>query len=255
MPTTTSAVYLYCLVRSVRPPSLARVPAGVPGATRPAAHAASRNLYLITADVPLDVYGPEALEPRLRDLDWVSQVALEHEGVVEQFAVAHDGAVVPAKLFTMFSTIARAVDDVASRREQIDRVIKRIAGCEEWGIRVTRQPSTAAPVQRPASGSAFLLARKAARDAVAIAKSQAADAAEQAYTALARHARDARQRERRPEPGSNPPVLEAAFLVTATARRRFAAEAKRQAGACASAGADLALTGPWPAYNFIGDPS
>ena len=39
--------------------------------------------------------------------------------------------------------------------------------------------------------------------------------------------------------------------MTAAARARFKAEAKRQAALCASAGADMTLTGPWPAYNFI----
>ena len=56
---------------------------GVPGGTRPAAHKLSASLWLITADVPLETYGPPQLESRLRDLDWVSQVALAHEAVVE----------------------------------------------------------------------------------------------------------------------------------------------------------------------------
>jgi hypothetical protein len=77
-------------------------------------------------------------------------------------------------------------------------------------------------------------------------------AAEETFTRLSRHARDAQRRPRREEPGSNPPILEAAFLVANPARVRFKAEAKRQAALCASAGADLTLTGPWPAYNFIG---
>ena len=78
------------------------------------------------------------------------------------------------------------------------------------------------------------------------------EAADTAFNRLSRYAKDAQQRPRRQEPGSNPPVLEAAFLVMAGARARFKAEAKRQAALCASAGADLTLTGPWPAYNFVG---
>jgi hypothetical protein len=136
--------------------------------------------------------------------------------------------------------------------------MKRIAGSEEWGVRVTRRPDPAvggATATAPVSGTAFLTARKAARDAAANARSAAAAVAEDAYRALGRHARDARARERRPEPGTNPPILEAAFLVPASARSRFKSEARRQAAACAAAGADLVLTGPWPAYNFVGDPA
>ena len=39
--------------------------------------------------------------------------------------------------------------------------------------------------------------------------------------------------------------------MPASGRARFKSEAKRQARAVAAAGADLTLTGPWPAYNFV----
>ena len=84
----STAVYLYCVVRAARRPPLARVPTGLPGGTRPAAEKLTALLWLITSDVPLDAYGPPQLESRLRDLDWVSQVALAHESVVEHFSRA-----------------------------------------------------------------------------------------------------------------------------------------------------------------------
>jgi gas vesicle protein GvpL/GvpF len=253
-----SAVYLYCVVSSARRPAVARAPEGLAGATRPEAHEAGRGLWVIVAEAPLAEYGPGNLEPKLQDLDWVAATAVAHEAVVEHFSRLSTATVIPAKLFTLFSSLDKAIADVASRRASIARVMKRIAGSEEWGVRVTRRPGAAAAAHgaaSPTSGAAFLAARKAARDATANARSLAAAAAEKAYLALARHAREARARERRPEPGTNPPVLEAAFLVRASARSRFKSEARRQAAACAAAGADLALTGPWPAYNFVGDPA
>ncbi|MEO6237991.1 MAG: GvpL/GvpF family gas vesicle protein, partial [Vicinamibacterales bacterium] len=208
-----------------------------------------------TADVPLDVYGPDVLEPRLRDLEWVSEAAIAHEAVVEHFARA-TGAVVPAKLFTMFSSRKRALDEIGDRRASIERAMKHISGSEEWGVRVSRIRQTP-PVQaglpsRPASGAAFLAARKSARDASASLRASAGAAADDAFLRLGRHAKDVRRREARQEPGANPPILEAAFLVPARARARFTAEARRQVAACQAAGAELTLTGPWPAYNFIG---
>ena len=249
---TSTATYLYCLVKATRAPSLARVPAGLTGATAPVAHHVAASLWLIAADVPLSIYGSPELDSRLRDLDWVARAALAHEGVVEHFA-RRSVSVIPAKLFTMFSTIDKALADVAGRRTSLDRVMKRIAGCEEWGIRITRQVPVAEPLapEQTRTGKAFLTARKAARDAVTNARSEAAAAAEDAFKRLARIARDTTQREQRAEPGTNPPILEAAFLVPVKARARFKAEAARSAKACAKAGAQLALTGPWPAYNFI----
>jgi hypothetical protein len=249
-----TAVYLYCVVRATRRPRLARAPAGVPGASAPELHRVAESLWVVSAAVPLEVYGPERLEPRLRNLDWVSELAIAHEAVTEHVARARGTVVVPMKLFTMFSSIDKAVADVAARRRPIARAMRHIGGCEEWGIRVSRRPGAtrAGDDGLPRTGAAFLQARKAARDAASAARAETLAAADAAFDRLSRHAKDAHRRERRREPGSNPPVLEAAFLVRAGARNRFKVEARRQASAVANAGGELTLTGPWPAYNFVG---
>ncbi len=252
MTRANTALYVYCIVRSAKRPPLARVPAGLPGAARPSLHALERSLWLAVADVPLDVYGPSHLEPRLRDLDWVSQAAVAHEAVVEHFSKRRGAAVIPMKLFTLFSSLDRAVADVSARRAVIDRTMRRIAGAEEWGVRIFRLPQVQndAP-PRPISGADFLRARRDAREAAVSLHSAAADAGDRAFDRLRRVAREARVRDARNEPGSNPPILDAAFLVAVSGRARFRAEAKRQAAALAAAGAELSLTGPWPAYNFV----
>ena len=254
---TNSAVYVYCVCRALRRPRMTRVPPGVPGATSPELQQVATALWLVTSSVPLDLYGPGNLEPRLRDLDWVGDVAFAHEAVNEFVARIKGAVVVPMKLFTMFSSAERAGADVRSRRRAIDRVIRHVAGCEEWGVRVTRDSTAAAraePSRPPQTGAGFLRARKAARDDAAGRHSGAAVAAETAINRLTRLAREVRRRPRRSEPGTNLPILEAAFLVRLGSRARFTAEARRQATALARAGADLALTGPWPAYTFVVGP-
>jgi hypothetical protein len=233
---------------------MARVPPGVPGATSPELQQVATALWLVTSSVPLDVYGPGNLEPRLRDLDWVAGVAFAHETVNEFLARIKGAVVVPMKLLTMFSSAEKAGADVRSRRRAIDRAIRHVAGCEEWGVRVTHDSTAVARAESrpPQTGAGFLRARKAARDDAATRHSGAAVAAETAINRLTRLARDVRRRPRRSEPGTNPPILEAAFLVRLGSRARFTAEARRQASALARAGADLALTGPWPAYTFVG---
>jgi hypothetical protein len=232
---------------------MARVPAGMPEATRPRAHAVAPSLWIVTADVPLDVYGPTALEPRLSELDWVAQAAVAHEAVVEHLARARGAAVIPMKLFTMFSSLDRAVADVAARRTIIGRTMRRIAGAEEWGIRIFRRSGAkhAGTGTRAASGADFLRARKQARDTTTSARAAAAGAADRAFDRLRRLARDARAASSRQSPGTNPPILDAAFLVAASSRARFKTEARRQARVLSETGADLVLTGPWPAYSFV----
>lgn len=256
---TPSAVYVYCVLKASRRPSTAQAPAGIPQGSAPEVLDMSGSLWLIVSEVPLAVYGPDAIEPKLRDLDWVARVALAHESVIEHFARARNAAVVPMKLFTMFSSPARAIQDVGRRRRALQATMRRIEGCEEWGVRITR--ASEAPVASSegrgssdaakGAGAAFLSARKAARDAAQDARRAASRAAAGVFSRLSAVAKDARLRASSNEPGTNPPILEAAFLVPARARARFSVAARRQAASCAAAGAQMTLSGPWPAYNFV----
>jgi hypothetical protein len=211
-------------------------------------------LWLAYAEAPLDTYGAGQLETRLGDLEWVGRIALAHEEVIEYFTRKPGVTVVPMKLFTMFSTRERAIEDIANRRTSILRLMRRVSGAQEWGIRVTHHPSpsearrAAAP---RASGAAFLAGKKDARDSVRTARLAAAETALQAYRRLSKLARDSRIREDAPASATTPPLLDAAFLVTAANRDRFTRAARREAAACAKAGAQMTLTGPWPAYNFV----
>lgn len=251
----STAAYLYCIVKTPTPPKAGRTPGGLPGASRPEVVGLGRSLWLVVADVPLDRYGPEHLESALRDIQWVADVAVAHEAVVEHFARMRGATVIPMKLFTMFSTKARAAAEMGSRRRELQPVLARIAGCEEWGIRITRTAGTSTGRRRGAapaiSGAAFLAAKKQARDDARAAIGAAVDAADAAFDALTPIARDVRRRNDTPEGAVSPPLLDAAFLVPAGRRARFRLAARRAAAACARAGADMTLTGPWPAYNFV----
>ena len=249
-----TASYLYCIVNAARKPSLAKVPAGLPGAAPPEAVKVTPTLWLIAADVPLDTYGAAPLERALADMDWVGRVALAHEAVVEHFAARRGLTVIPMKLFTMFSSQARAVADVSSRKAVLSRAMRRLAGAEEWGVRVLRGGGAAAApasIPRSGGGAAFLAEKKQARDEARSARLAAAEAAGQAFDRLARVSRDARRRDDAPAEGATPPLLDAAFLVPVSRRAAFTRAARREADSCARAGAQMTLSGPWPAYNFV----
>jgi hypothetical protein len=227
------------------------VPAGLPGGSRPAAHPLDRQLWLISSLVPLQRYGPEALEHTLKDIDWVSSVALAHEAVVEHFITARGLAVIPLKLFTMFSTMERARQELQGRAADLERVFRRIAGCEEWGVRVLRpegRPAARTPVP-VRTGAAFLAARKKDRDSSTAARTAAAHAAERAYASLAEIARAGRRQA--PPSVVGAPLLDAAFLVPSRRRARFHQTAARLAKDVGAIGAQMTLSGPWPPYNFV----
>ena len=252
-----TAVYLYCIVKSTARPSLRRVPSGLPFGTTPAPVALGGGLWLIVADVPLDTYGAGALDEALRDMEWVGEVAMAHEAVVEHFTRLKGPTVVPAKLFTMFSSIDRAVADTRSRRADIADAVKRIAGCDEWGVRIVRTPVESPrrqAVARATTGAGFLDAKRRVRDEKIESARASAEAAGAAYDALSALARDARRRDDVPDSATAPPLLDAAFLVPSRGRTRFKTAARRAAQGCAKAGAYMTLSGPWPAYNFIQPP-
>ena len=118
--TDSTATYLYCVVHAAVAPKPSRAPKGLPGATRPSVLPAGRSLWIVVASVPLERYGPAPLEASLRDMQWVADVAVAHEAVVEHFARQARTTVIPMKLFTMFSTTERAVEDMRSRRRDLD---------------------------------------------------------------------------------------------------------------------------------------
>ena len=111
----STATYVYCIVHAAAAPGTARAPHGLDGAARPTVLPAGRSLWLVVADVPLDRYGPEALEASLRDMHWVADAAVAHEAVVEHFSRQAKSTVIPMKLFTMFSTAERAIGDLRAR--------------------------------------------------------------------------------------------------------------------------------------------
>lgn len=261
----TTATYVYCLVRSPEAPSLHSAPEGMPGTSGLRLIPVADGFWLAAADAPLSAYGSDEIERRLSDLDWVSERALAHEAMVEHFSMqgAALGTVLPMKLFTLFHGDERAAAQIRERREEIERVLDRIAGRVEWGVRVhfredeaRRQALTAAQNEsRPASGTSFLLRKKAEKESARNLAGQARIEAESAYDELARHAAEARRREPAPGEAGARLLLDAAFLVPSGDGEDFEAVVRLQAERLAGHSCEVTLTGPWPPYNFLGGPA
>ncbi len=261
--TADTATYVYCLVARDGPPPLADAPEGIESAGRLRVLAAGPDRWLVVADAPLARYSAEGIERGLRDVDWVSRRAMEHERVVESFLDV--GTVVPMKLFTLFSSDARAVADVRRRRTAIDRALHAIAGRREWGVRVLHDPtktppashargSSAEPVEpqdRGAPGTAFLERKRQERDAARRAGSDAREKAQAFIASLSTHAVDVRRREPVPGEPVGRLVADAAFLVPEEAGDAFCSAVRSHGTALAAVGLDVVLSGPWPAYHFI----
>jgi hypothetical protein len=251
--------YLYCLVRGARRPAPRRRRSGLPSAGRLRALDAGGGVWLIVSTVDASEYGEAAIAAGLKNLDWVSRRAIGHEAVVEQFL--SKSALLPMQMFTIFTSDERALAHVARERRRIDRILRRVAGHVEWGLRLTwdEQGVRAAVEQAHAGtsrashrpGSAYLTRK---RDLLDVSRTQLAKARAEAtkfHRSLQKHARDAVRRTATEEaaPGSRL-LLDAAYLVPSTDGVAFRAAVRREARKLAPSGIGAALTGPWPPYNF-----
>jgi len=244
------ATYVFCLMSSKRAPSVRGAPVGLPGAGKPRALQVDRGLWAIVADAPLDRFSPARLEAELRDLESVSRHALAHAATVEYFF--RRGPVIPLKLFTLFSEEQRARQHLSQRKSHLRRLFARLAGHEEWGVRLTAASEGPARHQRTATstGRAYLEGKKALRDQ-GTAPSRATEQDLSRALKTLRPLAVATRRESLPPAGvGRPAVIAASFLVKVTRRAQWRKQVARVARDLESRGHRLDLTGPWPPYHF-----
>ena len=229
--------YVYCLVRSARRPSITGIPPGLPlsesvrlvevpdaapkrPATRPAARKATTpagKTWLVVSTVPQRAYAEEVLDEEMQRLEWIGERALAHEGVVEHFLRAD--AVLPMQLFTLFMTDERAVEHVTRDRRRIDRILSKISGQVEWGLRLTLDAEAQAtpPTRaRVASGADYLARKRDVRDAVRDRTKKARTDATRIYRTLVAEATAAERRTDRTERGR---IIDCELVVDVAGRR------------------------------------
>lgn len=254
-----SGTYAYCVIAATRRPVVRQPANPLPGVGAVRLLDVDRGLWLAVADAPLSRYGEEALNARLSDLDWVSRAAVAHEAVVESFL--DERAILPMKLFTIFTSDDRAVEQVRGDKRRVAAVVKRVANHLEWGVRVTHVQTAARPVARrtpgtakPVSGASYLSRKKAQRDAAAELAGRAQETVAALYDRLANRSRLGRRRSASELPiDGGPLLLDAAFLVPRTRSTGFRALVTREAQRLDRQGYHVALTGPWPPYTFVKD--
>jgi hypothetical protein len=245
--------YVFCLIRSDRQPTMRRISEGMPGGHDLRAIEVGERLWAIVQSVPEADYSETALTQGLQNLDWVGPRAIAHERVIEAFLSAR--ALLPMPLFTLFTSDDRAVQHVQSDGTRIRRLLKRVEGKVEWGLRLTFDEKAARRKvsSRPVMSGTEFLARK--RDVLGITRTRLKDArgaADRVYKSISRLVTAAQRRTslERVAPGSRL-LLDAAFLVPAGKSGAFRSAVRQQTRDLRAMGTAVSLTGPWPPYNFI----
>jgi len=249
----TPGTYAFCVVASRKRPRIRKV-AGPPGTRTPRLLEIQPHRYLVVSDAPLEAFGETPLGQRLSDLEWVSTAALAHDAVVEQFLGAD--AVLPMKLFTIFTSDERALQQTRSDWDRIDAILRGVEGHVEWGLRLLfdQRKAPAANATGDVTGRNYLLAKQkehvAARASSQVIRRRTADV----VAALSPIAREVRQRPLTTAASSGSRLLlDAAFLVPRSREKRFRTAVAVQTRKLAPEGYAVHLSGPWPPYSFVGN--
>jgi hypothetical protein len=188
-----------------------------------------------------------AVERNMENLEWLALHGVRHQQVVGE--VAEQRTIVPARFGTVFSGEPALVKDVQSRKAALKKVFARVAGGDEWGVKVfADRQVTAVAVTAARSGKEYLQ-QKAAR----LKKRPERNDQElkELVTALEKIATDSAPSGK--VSGAQPNLLwQATFLVPRGKRRLWDQmltnfverwEGRRR----------IEVNGPWPPYSFVSD--
>lgn len=126
-----AAMYLFCL--TARGPMIKLVsslPEGYGGLVQ----VDEGSVTAIACEVPVGDFAGESAEGHLGSLDWVGPRAVFHGEVVQK--VIDHAPVLPARFGTLFSSRESLTRFIAANHETIVSFLDRVAGHEEWGLKV-----------------------------------------------------------------------------------------------------------------------
>jgi hypothetical protein len=243
------------------PEAIAGRVAGVGGA--PPRTITAAGLTAIVGDVSDHEYGEAPLRRNLEDLDWLARTARAHHAVLE--AAAGRGPVVPMRLATLFASDAGVTGTLQERADDFREALSLISARSEWGVKAyaVKPADPAEAPGRPVAGregpatgpgAAYLQRRRAQLTASKDARQEALASARTVYGELSRFAVSSRlYPPQAPDLAGQqtPMILNAAYLVADKGADEFAAAVADLTARHRFV--QLTLTGPWPAYSFVGE--
>jgi len=253
MAAESRCVWLYAVTDDVAVPAADELTGVGAGVVRPLRAA---GLAAIVGDVERREFGEAALRRNLEDLGWLERTARAHHAVIE--AVGTRGPAVPMRLATVYNSDAGVLTMLRDRAPDFRATLSRLAACREWGVKAYAAPAgppedPEGPAGRP--GTAYLRQRRAQLTSRTNARQEATAGAQVVHAELSGLSVSARLYPPQ-APGLSgqaaPMVLNAAYLVAKERAGEFAAAVDGLTRRHRSM--RLGLTGPWPAYSFVGGP-
>ncbi|GAA4541521.1 GvpL/GvpF family gas vesicle protein [Streptomyces collinus] len=248
----TGLRYVYAVCRPFGTPLQSQL-TGVAG--DPPRALAHHGLVAVVSHVPERDFAEEPLRRHLEDLDWLTETARAHQGVID--ALTTVTTPLPLRLGTVFHDDSGVRTMMEAREEDFLRTLDRLEGRVEWGVKVyaeSEPQESARPAQKPASGRDYLRQRRTQTRSHEEMWQKAEAFSTRLHEELSAFAEDSRM-----HPPQNPAlskatgrnVLNAAYLVPRAHSEEFVELVDRTKGEVP--GMRIELTGPWAAYSFAGE--
>lgn len=264
-PARTEVLYAYGFVRDGFDAS--RAPAGLDES--PVLVAEGKGIGVLISRLPSDQYSASAVERNTGDVNWLSPRAMAHDRVLT-WAQEH-GGVIPLPMFSLWGSDAALSKALATRRAALRRILEKVDGADEFGVRVYRREDVMlqslddfdpaiAQLRREANaaspGQRYLIERKIADQGKQALRAASQRLAKQVFEDLKPLARSALARPLVPEAGRAQDaslVLNGAFLVDRSRLDEFRAAIGERVRELQPRGLAFDFTGPWPPYNFVAE--
>ncbi|MEY9995670.1 hypothetical protein ABIE67_007702 [Streptomyces sp. V4I8] len=252
----TGLRYVYAVCRPFGS-ALQRQLMGVAGS--PPKQLTHHGLIAVVSTVPEADFAEEALRAHLEDLDWLTATARAHQQVIDALTVVTTP--LPLRLATVFRDDSGVRTMLEAREEDFRRVLDRLEGRVEWGVKVYAEPETTEAAQPteparpeegvPGSGRDYLRRRRMQTRAREDVWQKAAAFAGRLHETLSAFAEDSRlhaPQNTALSGASGQNMLNAAYLVPRAVSEEFVELVDREKDD--APGIRVELTGPWAAYSF-----
>jgi hypothetical protein len=189
----------------------------------------------------------DAVERNMENLEWLALHGVRHQQVVGE--VAKKMTIVPARFGTVFSGEAALLKDVQGRKAALKKVFARVAGGDEWGVKVFAERQVAAVAMTEARSGKEYLRQKAARLKKRPERND--QELQELATALGKIATDSAPSGK--VSGAQHSLLwQATFLVPRGKRKQWDQALKNFVERWEGR-RRIEVNGPWPPYSFVSD--
>ncbi|MFF4501814.1 GvpL/GvpF family gas vesicle protein [Streptomyces sp. NPDC001401] len=211
------------------------------------------GLVAVVSHVPERDFAEAPLRAHLEDLDWLTETARLHQGVID--ALTAVTTPLPLRLGTVFRDDSGVRVMIEAREDGFRRTLDRLDGRVEWGVKVyteTEPSETDRPAEKAASGREYLRRQRMRARAHEDLWEKAETFAGRLHATLSSYAENSRLHAPQNSVlsgASGRNVLNAAYLVPRGDSEEFVELVDRAKDDVP--GMRVELTGPWAAYSFV----